>query len=123
MSAMTLSADEKSVLNHLESQGDSMIADVRRWSAINSGSRNADGLERMRGELETAFSRLDARMEAVELQPSETVTPDGEIRPVEYTPALKVSARPRCAGARGADRPFRYGVCKGSFLSGLPRSR
>ncbi|KPP82565.1 MAG: glutamate carboxypeptidase [Oceanicaulis sp. HLUCCA04] len=94
MSAMTLSADEKSVLNHLESQGDSMIADVRRWSAINSGSRNADGLERMRGELETAFSRLDARMEAVELQPSETVTPDGEIRPVEYTPALKVSARP-----------------------------
>jgi len=94
MSAMTLSADEKSVLNHLESQSDSMIADVRRWSAINSGSRNADGLERMRGELETAFSRLDARMEAVELQPSETVTPDGEIRPVEYTPALKVSARP-----------------------------
>jgi len=94
MSAITLSAEEKSVLDWVESQGDSMIADVRRWSAINSGSRNAEGLEAMRGELETAFSRLGAKMEAVELQPSETVTPDGEIRPVEYTPALKVSARP-----------------------------
>lgn len=94
MSAITLSADEKSLLDHVDAQGDSMIADVRRWSAINSGSRNAQGLEAMRGELETAFSRLDARLEAVELQPSETVTPDGEIRPVEYTPALKISARP-----------------------------
>lgn len=94
MSAITLSAEEKAVLDWVDTQGDGMIADVRRWSEINSGSRNADGLEAMRGELERAFSRLEARMEAVSLPPSETVTPAGEIVPVEYTPALKVSARP-----------------------------
>ncbi|MGY6662267.1 MAG: hydrolase [Glycocaulis sp.] len=94
MSALTLSADEKSALGWIDGEGDSMIASVRRWSDINSGSRNAAGLEAMQAELTDAFSRLDARIETVELAPSETVTPDGEIRPVEYTAALKVSARP-----------------------------
>lgn len=92
--AITLSAEEKAVLDWVDSRADGMIAAVKDWSAINTGSRNADGLELMRARLTDAFGELEARVEPVELSPSQTVTNDGEIVDVHYTPALKVSQRP-----------------------------
>jgi glutamate carboxypeptidase len=67
---------------------------VKTWSRINSGSRNADGLEAMRKALGEAFAELDGEVSAVELQPSTTVELDGEVREVAYTPSMKVSKRP-----------------------------
>lgn len=95
--AITLSAEEKAVLDWVDTRADGMIATVKDWSAINTGSRNADGLEVMRARLTDAFGELDARIEPVELSPSQTVTNDGEIVDVNYTPALKVSQRPDAA--------------------------
>lgn len=92
--AITLSAEETAILDWVDTRADGMIATVKDWSAINTGSRNADGLEVMRARLTGAFAELDAHIEPVALPPSQTVTNDGEIVDVNYTPALKISQRP-----------------------------
>lgn len=94
MAAFELDQDERSALNWLEGRGDHMIETVKAWSAINSGSRNREGLEAMRAELSEAFAELAGQVSAVELKPSQTVEPNGELRDINYTPAMRVSQRP-----------------------------
>jgi glutamate carboxypeptidase len=94
MTDITLDTDERAILNWVESRGDHMVDTVKTWSRINSGSRNADGLEAMRGALSDAFAELEGDITAVELKPSATVELDGEIREIAYTPSMKVSKRP-----------------------------
>ncbi|WBQ09618.1 hydrolase [Hyphomonadaceae bacterium ML37] len=94
MTALTLDREDRAVLDWIEGEADAMVARVKAWSAINSGSRNADGLEAMRAELETAFAALGGEITAVELAPSTTIELDGEIRDVEYTPAFRLTRRP-----------------------------
>jgi len=81
----------------IDDQAEGMIARTKAWSLINSGSRNAQGLEAMRTELATAYGPLDGRIEAVDLTPSEVVEASGEIRRVEHPPALRVRQRPDAA--------------------------
>lgn len=94
MTDISLDKDERDVLDWVASRGDHMIDTVKTWSKINSGSRNAEGLETMRKVLSEAFSELEGEVSAVELKPSTTVELDGEIREVPYTPSMKVSKRP-----------------------------
>ncbi|MGX6648223.1 hydrolase [Maricaulaceae bacterium MS644] len=94
MSELSLDAEERKILDFVESRADHMIATVKDWSRINSGSRNADGLEAMRKVLSDAFAELEGEVSAVELEPSTTVELDGEVRDVPYTPSMKVSKRP-----------------------------
>lgn len=94
MSALSLDAEERKILEWVDGRADHMIDTVKTWSRINSGSRNADGLETMRKVLGEAFSELEGEVSAVELQPSTTVELDGEVREVAYTPSMKVSKRP-----------------------------
>ncbi len=94
MTDISLDKDERDILDWVESRGDHMIDTVKTWSKINSGSRNAEGLETMRKVLSEAFSELEGEVSAVELKPSTTVEVDGEIREVPYTPSMKVSKRP-----------------------------
>ncbi|OAB61843.1 acetylornithine deacetylase [Leptolyngbya valderiana BDU 20041] len=94
MSELSLDAEERKILDWVDGRADHMIETVKAWSRINSGSRNADGLEEMRTVLSEAFSELEGEVSAVELQPSTTVELDGEVREVAYTPSMKVSKRP-----------------------------
>ena len=94
MSDFTLDDEERRVLDWVDARADHMIDTVKDWSRINSGSRNPEGLETMRARLAEAFGELEGEVGAVELQPSQSVEPDGEIRDIEYTPSLKVSKRP-----------------------------
>jgi len=94
MTDFTLDAEERQVLDWIDTRADHMIDTVKAWSKINSGSRNPDGLEAMRARLAEAFGELEGEVSAVELQPSQTVETNGEIRDIEYTPSLKVSKRP-----------------------------
>jgi len=94
MTELTLDSEERMILDWVESRSDHMIETVKAWSRINSGSRNADGLEKMRGVLSDAFAELEGDVSAVELQPSTTVEMDGEVREIPYTPAMKLSKRP-----------------------------
>ncbi len=104
MTDISLDKDERAILDWIESRGDHMIDTVKAWSKINSGSRNADGLETMRTALSEAFSELEGDVSAVELEPSTTVELDGEIREVPYTPSMKVSKRPEAPGPHRAHR-------------------
>ncbi|MCR9130749.1 MAG: hydrolase [Alphaproteobacteria bacterium] len=90
----TLDAEERQVLDWIDTRAGHMIDTVKTWSKINSGSRNPDGLEAMRSKLAEAFGELEGEVSAVDLKPSQTVESNGEIRDIEYTPSLKVSKRP-----------------------------
>ena len=91
---LNLNPDERAVLDWIDTRADGMIETVKSWSRINSGSRNADGLERMRGALETAFSELGGQISSVDLKPSTAVLPDGTVTEQAYTPSFRCSVRP-----------------------------
>jgi glutamate carboxypeptidase len=92
--AFDLDGQEREILDWVDGRADHMIDTVKRWSNINSGSRNPEGLETMRAELTEAFAETGAKISAVELAPSQTVELNGEIKDIVYTPAMKVSQRP-----------------------------
>ena len=90
-----LNADERAVLDWIDSRADHMIATVKDWSAINSGSHNAAGLERMRAKLEEAFAELGGEISAVDLPPSTVVERDGTVTEKAYTPSFHCRIRPQ----------------------------
>lgn len=71
-----------------------MLAQVQDWAAINSGSRNLDGLARMAGVLADAFSTLPGTLRLVDPAPVETVLPDGRIRSIDHGRHLHLTVRP-----------------------------
>lgn len=90
-----LNADERAVLDWIDTRSDHMIETVKAWSAINSGSRNAEGLERMRACLNEAFAELGGEISAVDLPPTTIVEPDGTVREQGFTPAFHCRLRPQ----------------------------
>ncbi|GAB4516709.1 MAG: hydrolase [Amphiplicatus sp.] len=93
-----------------------MTATLRDWCAINSGSRNLEGLAAMRAALAEAFASLGAAPETVPARPYEVVTASGEIVKETVGDCLRLVKRPQ-APARvllaghmdtvfGADHPF-----------------
>ncbi len=91
--AVELTAAEHAILDAIDSAGDEMIARVKSWSEVNSGSANREGLDAMRARLPEAFEPLEAEMDEVELPPTEIVTRAGEVVTMENAPALRVRAR------------------------------
>lgn len=92
---LDLNAEERSVLDWIDTRADHMIETVKAWSAINSGSRNAGGLERMRACLNEAFAELGGEISAVDLPPSTVVDADGTVREQTYTPSFHCRIRPQ----------------------------
>jgi glutamate carboxypeptidase len=74
-----------------------MLAQVRHWSAINSGSRNLDGLATTAGLLADAFSILPGEVRLLDPVPGESVDMAGTIQPVAYGRNLHVRVRPQAA--------------------------
>ena len=73
---------------------DAMRAQVERWAAVNSGTRNLAGLATMAGLLGDAFARLPGTIELVEPDPVETVAADGGIARADHGRHLLLSVRP-----------------------------
>jgi glutamate carboxypeptidase len=71
-----------------------MLDQVLEWSAVNSGSRNIAGLERMSALLADAFSALPGKVELVEAAPVETVDASGKRVAVEHGRNLHLTVRP-----------------------------
>ena len=67
---------------------------LTRWSAINSGTYNLAGLERMLAELRGAFASLGAREELIDLPPAESVDSSGNIVCAQLGQALRLVKRP-----------------------------
>jgi glutamate carboxypeptidase len=71
-----------------------MLDQVLEWSAVNSGSRNLDGLKQMAGILADAFSALPGDLKLVDPAPVETVTAAGETAALQHGQNLHLSVRP-----------------------------
>lgn len=71
-----------------------MLAQVRAWAAINSGTGNLSGLARMAGHLADAFGALPGELRLIEPAPAERVDADGAVRPVGHGRHLHLAVRP-----------------------------
>src|SRR5689334_1819653 len=78
------------LLERLDGECEIMVARTQAWSAINSGSRESAGLERMRGPIAEAFAALPGEVRIEALAPSQQVGGDGEIIDVEHAPSIRV---------------------------------
>jgi glutamate carboxypeptidase len=71
-----------------------MLDQVLKWSAVNSGSRNLDGLARIAGLLADALSALPGEPRLLEPAPVEAVDSSGKPVPIEHGRNLHLTVRP-----------------------------
>ncbi len=74
-----------------------MLAQVERWAAINSGTRNLAGLATMAGELADAFSALPGDLTLLDAPAVEAVTNDGAVHLLDHGQHLRLCVRPDAA--------------------------
>lgn len=91
---MRIEQEEKYIIDAISSNESQLITTLLDWSAINSGSRNAQGLDDMRSALATAFKILPGEMSEPALSKGEFVSAKGRVESVEYAPALQIQVRP-----------------------------
>lgn len=71
-----------------------MLDQVVAWAAINSGSRNLEGLGRVAETLADAFSALPGNLSLLPPAPAEAVDADGSARAIEHGRNLHLVVRP-----------------------------
>ncbi len=72
-----------------------MTKTLREWCAINSGSRNLDGLARMRAALAEAFGKLGAPVEEAAATAEKVVTAKGDLNEQAIGASLRIVRRPQ----------------------------
>ena len=87
-----VSATEMAVVERAAAEP--MLDQVLEWSAINSGSRNLAGLERVGAVLADAFSVLPGRLRLVDSAPVENVDAAGRTIALEHGQNLHLTVRP-----------------------------
>ena len=90
-----ISPAERACVEHAEAEP--MLDQVLAWSAVNSGSRNLDGLARMAGLLGDAFSALPGEPELIDPAPVEAVDSSGSVHSVAHGRNLRLKVRPQAA--------------------------
>ena len=71
-----------------------MLAQVERWVAVNSGTRNVTGLATMAGLLADAYSALPGELALVEPAPVEMVDTSGTVQSLSHGRHLHLRVRP-----------------------------
>ncbi len=71
-----------------------MLAQVEHWVAVNSGTRNLDGLATMAGLLADAFAALPGDLALVEPAPVEMVDTSGTVQSLAHGRHLHLRVRP-----------------------------
>lgn len=71
-----------------------MLDQVERWAAINSGSRNLDGLALMAAELADAFAILPGALHLRAATAVEAIAADGAVLPLVHGQNLHLTVRP-----------------------------
>ena len=87
-----VSSTEREAVERLD--GDAMLAQVLEWSAVNSGSRNLAGLERMAELLGDAFAALPGTVALEQPDTVEAVDSGGRQIDLEHGKHLRVTVRP-----------------------------
>jgi glutamate carboxypeptidase len=88
-----LSPQEQAVVEHARAAP--MLAQVEQWVAINSGTSNLPGLQRMAATLADAFAVLPGDLSLEAGEPVESVVSSGEVRQVEHGQHLLIQVRPQ----------------------------
>ncbi|ATQ43403.1 hydrolase [Caulobacter mirabilis] len=94
---MRLSPEEKAVLDSIAERGSAIVDRAIAWSDVNSGSRNLDGLNAVRGLLKDAFAVLPTEPQDIPLAASIEIAADGREREQPHPPSLAVIVRPEAA--------------------------
>jgi len=87
-----LSSSERAVVERAEAEP--MLDQVLAWAAINSGSRNLSGLERIADLLVDAFAALPGLIRLERPAPVETIDGAGQTIAVEHGRHLHLTVRP-----------------------------
>jgi len=93
---LTLSPDDRAMLDRLAERGDAIVARAIDWCAINSGSRNLAGLDAMAAPLVAAMEMISP-VERLPLADTQEVAADGTIRAVSTSNALMLRVRPEAS--------------------------
>ena len=72
-----------------------MLRQTARWAAVNSGTRNLAGVDRMAALLADAFAGLPGEIALVAADPAEAVATDGSVSPIEHGRHLHLRVRPQ----------------------------
>lgn len=88
----SLTAIERAIIERPDQAA--MLGQVLAWSAVNSGSRNMDGLAKMAAMLADAFAVLPGTVTCACPMPVEAVRTDGSVAKVAHGQHLLVSVRP-----------------------------
>ena len=91
---MRILTSDQAVLDHVAARREAIIGRTIDWANINSGSRNAAGLNAVLDALEAAAKALPATVERISTQGSTSVGDDGSVRTEAHADALKITARP-----------------------------
>ena len=91
---MRILPPDQTVLDHVEARGPAIVARAVEWANVNSGSRNAAGLDAVLNLLEAETRRLPAEVVRVPTAGSTTVADDGSVRAEAHADALRITARP-----------------------------
>src|SRR3546814_13155385 len=84
--------DERAVLER--AAGEPMLDQVTDWAAVNSGSRNLDGLAAMAAIYADAFAALPGELALKESSPVEAMQANGSLKTVRHGCNLPVKVRP-----------------------------
>lgn len=71
-----------------------MLEQVERWAAINSGTRNLEGLKQVAGLLADAFAPLPGELSLIDPDPVESVAPDGSVNTIAHGQHVHLRVRP-----------------------------
>tara|TARA_R110002167_G_scaffold192921_8_gene395569 strand:+ start:8246 stop:9496 length:1251 start_codon:yes stop_codon:yes gene_type:complete len=91
---MQILQHDQTALDHVAARQNMIIERTIAWAAINSGSRNADGLNAMLAVLEAEGRTLPAEVVRIPTRGSSTVGDDGSVRTDAHADALKIFCRP-----------------------------
>ena len=92
---MRLAPEDRAILDRIAAEGGAIVQRAVDWCAINSGSRNLEGLERQRVALVEAVSVLPAAPIEVRLAPSIEIGSDGHEQELAHPPSIAVVVRPQ----------------------------
>ncbi|MES2753744.1 MAG: hydrolase [Pseudomonadota bacterium] len=89
---MTLTTTEQAAVE--VASATPMLAQVERWAAVNSGTRNLAGCGAMAGLLADAFAALPGELSLVPAAPAESVGSDGAVVALSHGDHVRVTVRP-----------------------------
>ena len=94
MNLSDLNAADEAALTATRDAQDAMLDRVKGWSAVNTGSWNADGLRDLAPKIADALRETGAKVEQIDSPTIETINAKGEVNGFDTGPILRATRRP-----------------------------